>query len=133
MVEALLHILPLDIVDRIADLVPRRPEVEWETLYGSTTIYETKHFLTYGGGPEGGFVYFYRERAAGWYRWERDWGTEPTYTKIRSGRVATAWIDDVEKIGILPDDDYDWDEDEDYDVMILYDELMQDRDRNRDD
>ena len=47
--------------------------------------------------------------------------------------MATAWIDDVEKIGVLPDDDYDWDEDEDYEVMILYDELMQDRDRNRDD
>ena len=133
MAEVLRQFLPDGVVGNIEAFIPRRPEVEWETLYGSTTIYETKHFLTYGGGPEGGFVYFYRERPAGWYRWERDWGTEPTYTKIPGGQVATAWIDDVEKIGILPDDDYDWDEDEDYDIMILYDELMQDRDRNRDD
>ena len=133
MVEALLHVLPLGIVDHVAGIIPRRPEVEWETVYGITVIYKTRHIITYGGGPEGGYVHFYKERPAGWYRWERAWGPEPTYTKIAGGQVATAWIDDVEKIGILPDDDYDWDEDEDYDVMILYDELMQDRDRNRDD
>jgi hypothetical protein len=74
-------------------LIPRRPEVERNTVYGITITYETKRFLTYDGGPEGGFVYFYRERSAGWYGWERDWETEPTYTKIRSGQVATAWID----------------------------------------
>ena len=87
MVEALLHILPLDIVDRIADLVPRpRPEVEWETLYGITTNYETKHFITYGGGPEGDFVYFCRERSAGLYRWERNWGTEPHIPRYGADR-----------------------------------------------
>ena len=130
MVEALLHILPLDIVDRIADLVPRRPEVEWETVYGITVIYKTRHIITYGGGPEGGYVYFYKERCPGWYKWERTWGTEPTYTKIPSGQVATTWIDDTEYIGILPDDGYDWnnDEDDNDDITILHDDMMQDRD-----
>ena len=47
--------------------------------------------------------------------------------------MATAWIDDVEKIGILPDDDYDWDDDEDCVIMILHDDMMQNRDSNRDD
>ena len=129
MAEVLRQFLPDGVVGNIEAFIPRRPEVEWETLYGSTTIYETKHFLTYGGGPEGGFVYFYRERSAGWYRWERDWGTEPTYTKIAGGQVATTWIGDTECIGILPDDGYDWnnDEDDNNDITILHDDMMQDR------
>ena len=33
-------------------------EDEWETLYGFTEIYQTQHYLTSGGGPEGGYVFF---------------------------------------------------------------------------
>ncbi len=55
--------------------------MEWETVYGSAKIYKSKHLVTYGGGPEGGYVYFYKERDPGWYRWHRTWFQPPTYTR----------------------------------------------------
>ena len=36
MVEALRSILPDDLVDRIADLIPREPK--WVTVYGAITV-----------------------------------------------------------------------------------------------
>jgi len=53
MVEVLSQILPEGVVDHIAELIPEDPEIEWETVYGSTVIWRTKHMITYGGGPEG--------------------------------------------------------------------------------
>ena len=53
---ALSTLLPLDIVSRISDFAQRHQTFNWETVYGSTVIYKTKHILTYGGGPEGGYV-----------------------------------------------------------------------------
>ena len=70
MVEVLNQILPEGVVDQIAELIPEDPEIEWDTVYGTTVIWRTKHTITYGGGPEGGYVYFYRERERGWYKWE---------------------------------------------------------------
>ena len=61
MVELLRSILPDEVVDNIEAFMPEDPEYEWETVYGSTRIYQTNHTITYGGGPEGGYVYFYRE------------------------------------------------------------------------
>ena len=56
---ALLPLLNVELIDRIHDYIPADvDEIEWETLYGWTMIYQTKHYLTYGGGPEGGYVYF---------------------------------------------------------------------------
>ena len=46
MVEVLRRILPDDLVEHIASLIPRETEVEWETVYGATTIYRTKHYIT---------------------------------------------------------------------------------------
>ncbi|MFM7989092.1 MAG: hypothetical protein ACKPKO_58240, partial [Candidatus Fonsibacter sp.] len=43
-------------------------------LLGIKFIYKTKHIVLYDGGPEGGYVYFYKERRPIWYRWERNWG-----------------------------------------------------------
>lgn len=78
---ALLPVLSHDIIDRIYDYIPADPEIEWETVYDVQMIYQTRHITTYGGGPEGGYVYFFRERAPGWYKWSRDWFQEPTYEK----------------------------------------------------
>ena len=122
MVEVLRSILPDDLVDRIADLIPREPE--WETVYGATMIYKTKHYLTYGGAPEGGLVYFFRERRAGWYRWHRSWGEEPTYTRIETGQVVWKWSGDLEYIAVVPDD---YQPDESEDVMIMDDGFMQEQ------
>ena len=56
---ALLPLLNVELIDRIYDYIPADvDEIEWETLYGWTVIYQTKHYITYGGGPEGGYVYF---------------------------------------------------------------------------
>jgi hypothetical protein len=132
MALALLNIFDEAIVQNIQDLIPPDPEplVEWETLYGSVRIFQTKHYITYGGGPEGGYVYFYREREAGWYKWRRDWMEGPTYEKIQTGVVAMIIEEDgSERIGILPDN---WEElmefDEDWTVIIGDDYTMQTRD-----
>ena len=58
-------------------------------------IYKTKHLQTYSGGPEGGYVYFYKERLPGWYRWNRTWNREPTCAFIGDGIVAGKWSGDV--------------------------------------
>ena len=118
---ALLPVLNVELIDRIHDYVPVDPEeIEWETLYGWTMIYQTKHYITYGGGPEGGYVYFFREREPGWYRWSRDWGTEAPYELITSGQVAIRHSpDEDEKIAVLPPD---WEERGygiDDDIMIM--------------
>ena len=70
MALALLNEFDEAIVQNVQDLIPRDPLVEWETLYDTVRIYQTKHYITYTtpSGPEGGYVYFYRERAAGWYK-----------------------------------------------------------------
>ena len=124
MVEVLNQILPEGVVEQIAELIPEDPEIEWDTVYGSTVIWRTKHFITYGGGPEGGYVYFYREREAGWYKWERGWFQEPTYTQV-DGQVAIWWDDGVERIGVVP---HDYEPDDDEDITIMDDDIMQQRD-----
>ena len=122
MVEVLRTILPNELVDHITDLMPREPE--WETVYGTTTIYKTKHYITYGGAPEGGFVYFFKERRAGWYRWHRNWGEEPAYARIETGQVVWKWTDDLERIAVVPDD---YEPNENEDVMIMDDSFMQEQ------
>ena len=103
MALALLNMFDELIVERIQDFLPEDPPdpfEDFDTLYGTVQIYETKHYCTSGGGPEGGLVYFYREREAGWYRWSRNWGTPPAYEKLATGgrsddflprRVGTNW------------------------------------------
>jgi len=86
--------------------------------FSITVIWRTKHFITYGGGPEGGYVYFYRERERGWYKWERGWFQEPTYTKV-DGQVAIWFDDGVERIAVVP---HDYEPDEDEDIIICSDE-----------
>ena len=59
---------------------PRNDWSEWQTLYGFSHIgRHDRHYLTYGGGPEGGVMKIW---ADGWYVWERKWGTRATYLRI---------------------------------------------------
>ena len=120
MVEVLTQFFPDAIVDNIAAYAA--PEIEWETVYGSTMIYKTKHIITYGGGPEGGYVYFYKEREPGWYAWERDWFKPPSYQKV-DGQIAIWWDDRTERIGLVP---HDYEPDEDEDITIMSAEIMED-------
>ena len=46
-----------NVVANIAAFVPV-DEFEIDTLFGFTHIAGVKHYITYGGGPEGGYVYF---------------------------------------------------------------------------
>ena len=121
MVEVLSHVFPEGVVDHIAELIPEDPEIEWEEVFGSTVIYKTKHLITFGGGPEGGYVYFYREREAGWYKWERGWFQPPAYTKV-DGQIAIFWDDGVERIGVVP---HDYEPEDGDDITIMDDDLMQ--------
>ena len=44
---------------------------EWQTLYGWAHIGNcTRHYITYGGGPEGGRV---KSCGGGWFAWHRNW------------------------------------------------------------
>ena len=74
------------IIENIISFYNPCPEVEWEQVYGSITIYRTNHLITYGGGPEGGLCYLFREHEPGWYRWERNWGPS---AGLRAPRRAT--------------------------------------------
>jgi len=129
---ALMPLFEPSIIDLIYDFIPMDEEDEWETLYGCTEIYETQHYLTYGGSPEGGYVFFYREREQGWYRWSRTWGEGPTYERITSGQVAIRHRqDEDEKIMVLPDN---WDElgyGDDDDIMIMDNSFMIQQDWER--
>ena len=51
--------LPMDIIESILEYAQDTDDIEWDTVYGSARIYRTTHVLTYDGGPEGGYVYFY--------------------------------------------------------------------------
>ena len=126
MAMALMIVFDVDVVQRIHDFVPRRPDVEWEEVAGYTLIYKTKHLQTYSGGPEGGYVYFYRERRPGWYRWNRNWGREATYTYIDDGVVAVKWVgQEVEYMGVLPHnyEEYDWEDTKDETTEIMTDDF----------
>jgi len=134
MALALLNMFDELVVERIQDFLPEDPPdpfEDFDRLYGTVQIYQTKHYVTHSGGPEGGFVYFYREREAGWYRWSRNWGTPPAYTKLETGVVLmVSYPDGSERIGIAPDN---WEEvydiGEDIFVLIGDNETMQDMDR----
>jgi len=131
MALALLNMFDELVVERIQDFLPEDPPdpfEDFEYLLGTVQIYQTKHYVTHSGGPEGGFVYFYREREAGWYRWSRNWGTPPAYEKLETGVVLmVSFPDGSERIGIAPEN---WDElcefDDEISVLVADDETMQD-------
>ena len=117
------------ILQNIQDFIPQQT-TDWETLYGKCRIYEKDHFITYGGGPEGGHVYFYREREPGWYYWRRGWSGKPTYTKTDAGQIVFRIDEDgCEFIAVVPDG-WEHEQDEDEVIIIGDDEEMQARDSN---
>ena len=113
MAEVLANVLPDGLIEHIADFIG--DGLDWDYVYGTTTIYETQHIVTYGGGPEGGFVFFFREREPGWYSWERDWFQEPTYKKLNGILVQKFTEDGTEYVAVAPRDF----ETEDEDVYVL--------------
>jgi len=129
MAVALLSVIDESIVENFQEIIP--PDFEWVTLYVAERIYQTKYYITYCGGPEGGYVYFYKERAAGWYKWHKDWFREPEYAKLEEGTVVAVIIkeDGSEQIGIVPEN---WEEEVEFDegwtVIIGHDYTMQTRD-----
>ena len=61
MALALLNMFDELVVERIQDFLPEDPPdpfEDFDTLYGTVQIYQTKHYVTHSGGPEGGLVYF---------------------------------------------------------------------------
>ncbi len=103
MSAALLNVFDSRIVFNILSVVP--PDVpENPNIHGATEIYETKHCVTYGRGPEGGFVYVDSPRKPGWSKWHRDWFKKPAYTKVDKRQVAfLVNADGSGQIDILPD------------------------------
>jgi len=115
-------------VQSIQDFIPDdqpEPFDDFARILGTVQIYRTKHYITHTGGPEGGFVYFYKERPAGWYRWSRTWGEPPSYEKIETGVVLMiCYPNGSEKIDIVPEN---WEYELRFDeyVTICDDETMQ--------
>ena len=102
---ALRSVFDANVLANIAALVPV-DDFEIDTLFGFTHIAGVKHYITYGGGPEGGYVYFGSQRPgkSSWFEWHRDWFKEAFYTKVREGLVAFLMHSDgSEQITILPD------------------------------
>ena len=59
---------------------PRANCSEWQTLYGFADIgNRDRHYITYGGGPEGGIMISYGD---GWFAWHRNWNERIQYTRI---------------------------------------------------
>ena len=122
---ALKSVFDSNVLANIEAFVPV-DNLEIDSLFGFTEIRGFKHYVTYGGGPEGGFVYFarpvYRGRrperkrlSDGWYRWHRDWFKEAVYTKVEEGQVAFLMHSDgSEQITILPDN---WDTEVDLEAL----------------
>ena len=130
MTLAFANVFDDSIIQNIQDFIPQQTADWWETLYGKVRIYETDHYITYGGGPEGGYVYFYREREPGWYSWDRGWFEKPTYTKIETGQVVFRIDEDgCEILAVVPDG-WEYEQDEDEVIIIADDEEMQGRDSN---
>ena len=119
------------IVDNIMAFVPV-DDFEIDTLFDFTHTSGVKHYITYGGGPEGGFVYFTSQRPgkSSWFTWHRDWFKEAVYTKVKKGQVAFHMHSDgSEQITILSDN---WDTEVDLEalaetVIIADDCFMQDQ------
>ena len=118
---------PSEVVELIAEYAAEDvlDTLEWEATFGTTTIYRTKHILTYGGGLEGGYVYFYKEREAGWYEWERDWFRPPTYTKVDGLMLQRVDADGVEYLAVAP---HGFEYQGGVEITILDDDLMQEMD-----
>ena len=59
---------------------PQNDWGEWQTLYGLAHIgNHDRHYLTYGGGPEGGIMKNYGD---GWFAWHRNWNERIQYTRM---------------------------------------------------
>ena len=115
------------IIQNIQDFLPQET-IEWDNLYGKCRIYHTDHYITYGGGPEGGFVYFYREREPGWYSWHRGWMEKPTYVKIEGVVVFRINEEGSEFIAAVPNGT-EIEEGEDETIIFGDHDEMQGRDR----
>ena len=112
MVVALLNWFDPRILDVIHEYVYKRPFFDWRRVYGYTFMYKTRHFVT-DSHPRGGYVYVYRERTTGWYRWYIDFLDDETqYPWLTLNDMAYKWEDDgrSEYMAILPADfhDHDW-------------------------
>ena len=102
---ALKSVFDSNVLANIAAFVPE-DNFEIDTLFGFTHIGGVEHYITYGGGAEGGFVYFTSQRPgkSSWFTWHRDWFKEAVYTKVKKGQVAFHMHSDgSEQITILPD------------------------------
>ena len=102
---ALKSVFDSGIVNNIFSFAPV-DDFEIDTLFGFTHIGGVRHYITYGGGPEGGFVYFTSQRPgkSSWFKWHREWFREAVYTKVVEGQVAFLMHSDgSEQITILPD------------------------------
>ncbi len=100
MTLAFVNIFDDSIIQNIQDFIPQRFP-DWENLYGKC---RTDHYITYGGGPEGGYVYFYRERETGLYYWHKEWLEKSVYTKIEDGIIVFRNDEDgCEFVAVVPD------------------------------
>ena len=98
---------------------------KYNGLYGWTMIGpngKVKHYITYGGGPEGGLV---RCKNRGWYVWHRDWGVAVTYLKVPDGLDPVYYDNDGAENVKLATNDYYWG-DHDY----LWDDILEMQEEN---
>ena len=74
-------------------------EESWESVYGTTGINGANHIITYGGGPEGGYVMM----NSAWYEWNREWFNLATYRWLVGKKLIWRHLDDEdEKCKVVP-------------------------------
>ena len=106
MVEVLTRFLPDAIVDNIAAYAA----INWEKVIAREWVWNVEHLVIHRSGrdsygsEQGGYVYLYRDREPGWYKWKAHY-EPPVYTKI-DGTIA--WWDydfgSNYKIAVVPHD-----------------------------
>ena len=47
-------------LDLVNDYYDKRQPLEWQEILAYKFINNVKHWITYGGNPHGGFVYFHK-------------------------------------------------------------------------
>ena len=64
-----------------------------------TKIGQDWHYVTYGGGPEGGYVIL----GDAWYSWNRGWGTPLKYEAI-DGKILVWKFDGFDNVKLVSAD-----------------------------
>lgn len=132
---ALKNKLVENVVDLINDYYDKRKPLEWEKVITYKYINGFKHWITYEGNPNGGYVYFYKVKKSGWYKWHKRINSkDPVYEWI-SPRLGYKIENNTSYLAVLPHDfdpNEEWGDDENDIHEVLNKYMMENSDSDSD-